>query len=149
MTQSPQRDQIKRGEKLLEDQHQNSRFGPLLLRLLTQKGCADNIKLGASIYFKNFVKKYWGRDEEIISIDDQNLIKQIIVRVMLDADKNTQRLVSDAISIIASHDFYTKWDTLLPVESLSISLCLSLSLCLSVQCGDIPSALPLCPGNGG
>jgi len=114
MTQSPNRDQIKKGEKLLEQQHQNSRFGPLLLRLLSQIKCSANTKLGASIYFKNYVKKYWGRDEEIISIEDQNLIKTTIVRVMLEADKNTQRLVSDAISIIASHDFYTKWDTLLP-----------------------------------
>lgn len=116
MTQSPDREKIKKGESNLEAQHQNARFGPLLLRLLHQSNCGDNIKLGASIYFKNYVKKYWGRDEEIISIDDQNLIKQSIVRVMLGSDKNTQRLVSDAISIIASHDFYTKWDTLLPVE---------------------------------
>jgi len=114
MTQSPNRDQIKKGEEMLEKQHQNSRFGPLLLRLLNQGSCPDNIKLGASIYFKNYVKKYWGRDEEIISVEDQNLIKSIIVRVMLEADKNTQRLVSDAISIIASFDFYTKWDSLLP-----------------------------------
>ena len=123
MTQSPNREDIKKGEKQLEGQHQNARFGPLLLRLLSQSKCGENIKLGASIYFKNYVKRYWGRDEEIISIEDQNLIKKIIVRVMLDADKNTQRLVSDAISIIASHDFYSKWDTLLPVEWLC-SLCL-------------------------
>ena len=116
MTQSGQLQLIKQGTQKLESQHQSPRFGPLLLKLLTQSNASNNIKLGASIYFKNYVKKYWGRDEEIISADDQAVIKRAIVRVMLQCDKNTQRLLSEAITIIASHDFYTKWDTLLPVK---------------------------------
>jgi len=114
MTQSGNPEQIKKGEQHLEAQHLNARFGPMLLKLLTQSNLDCNVKLGASIYFKNYVKKYWGRDEDIISVDDQALIKRTIVRVMLEADKNTQRLVSEAISIIAGHDFYAKWDSLLP-----------------------------------
>ena len=115
MTQSGNIQSIKKAESQLESQHQNQRFGPLLLRLITAKDVNLNIKLGAAIYFKNYVKTYWGRDEDIISIQDQNFIKTAIVRVMLACDKNSQRLISEAITIIASHDFYTKWDTLLPV----------------------------------
>ena len=115
MTQSGNIESIKKAESQLESQHQRARFGPLLLRLITSKDIDLNVKLGAAIYFKNYVKQYWGRDEDIISIDDQNFIKTAIVRVMLLSDKNSQRLISEAITIIASHDFYTKWDTLLPV----------------------------------
>lgn len=118
MTQSGNLQLIKKGETQLESQHQRPRFGPLLLRLLTQNNINANIKLGASIYFKNYVKQYWGRDEEIISNQDQQFIKAAIIRVMLASDKNSQRLLSEAITIIASYDFYTKWDTLLPVKFL-------------------------------
>lgn len=115
MTQSGNIQSIKKAESQLESQHQRERFGPLLLRLITSKDVDSNIKLGAAIYFKNYVKKYWGRDEDIISVQDQNFIKTAIVRVMLACDKNSQRLISEAITIIATYDFYTKWDTLLPV----------------------------------
>eukprot|EP01084_Bolivina_argentea_P094421 169745_1 len=114
MTLSGKLSVIREAEKTLESQHQTPRFGVLLLKLLTQNNIADNIKLGASIYFKNYIKKYWGRDEEIISISDQEFIKKTIVRVMLQCDKHTQRQLSETITIIASHDFYNKWDTLLP-----------------------------------
>eukprot|EP01083_Nonionella_stella_P244202 850204_1 len=76
MTLSGKLSVIREAEKTLESQHQTPRFGVLLLKLLTQNNIADNIKLGASIYFKNYIKKYWGRDEEIISISDQEFIKK-------------------------------------------------------------------------
>jgi len=114
MSQSGKPDQIKQAEQQLESQQQNANFGPLLLRLITNDSVDANIKLGAAIYFKNYVKKYWGHEQDIICVDDQNFIKTAIVRVMLHCDKNSQRLLSEAITIIASHDFYRKWDTLLP-----------------------------------
>ncbi|MCP4141447.1 MAG: hypothetical protein GY755_14380 [Chloroflexi bacterium] len=55
---------MKQAEKTLESQHQTARFGVLLLNLLAQTSISNNVKLGASIYFKNYIKKYWGRDEE-------------------------------------------------------------------------------------
>ena len=115
MTQTGNVELIKKATSQLESQHQRPRFGLLLLKLLTQPDIDQNIRMGAAIYFKNYVKKYWGRDEDIISEQDQNYIKTAIVRVMLAADKNSQRLISEAITIIASYDFYKKWDTLLPV----------------------------------
>eukprot|EP01083_Nonionella_stella_P098114 275827_1 len=152
MTQSGRLDLIKKAESTLESEHQSPRFGVLLLKLLTQSNIPTNIKLGASIYFKNYVKRYWGKDEEIISQSDQTFIKTAIVRVMLQADKNTQRILSEAITIIASHDFYTKWDTLLPelIEKLKSeqnfeNICGVLRIIESITCRypDKEKTLPM------
>eukprot|EP00586_Coscinodiscus_wailesii_P008972 CAMPEP_0172520780 /NCGR_PEP_ID=MMETSP1066-20121228/292199_1 /TAXON_ID=671091 /ORGANISM="Coscinodiscus wailesii, Strain CCMP2513" /LENGTH=996 /DNA_ID=CAMNT_0013303589 /DNA_START=78 /DNA_END=3069 /DNA_ORIENTATION=- len=91
------------------------------------------VRQAASVHFKNVVKNGWdAEDETIINIpqSDRDLIKKHLVELIalyphkskLSAAKpflssvpaQIQAQCSEAISIIASYDFPSKWDNLLP-----------------------------------
>jgi len=87
-----------------------------LLKLLTEPGIPDNIRLSASIYFKNCVKKHWVPDteKEFIPQSDRAVIKQHIVSFMLNMPKPIQKQLSQALAVISTTDFPGKWKSLLP-----------------------------------
>lgn len=78
---------------------------------------AMEIKIAASIAFKNFIKRNWATDdfnEDKISQDDREFIKANIVDLMLRNPPMIQNQLSEAVSIIGKSDFPANWMSLLP-----------------------------------
>lgn len=80
-----------------------------------------DIRQQAAVQFKNFVKFRWSPhidDEndakEIIPAEEKEQIKAHITDLMLKAPPLVRAQLSEALTIISSHDFPTHWPTLLP-----------------------------------
>ena len=80
------------------------------------------VRQSAAVHFKNMVKKGWAPDEEedhdgkqfLIPESDRTLIKDNLVSLMCTVPPQLQSQCSESIALIASTDFPSKWDNLLP-----------------------------------
>ncbi|CAO3609832.1 unnamed protein product [Mucor hiemalis] len=74
--------------------------------------------MASAVYFKNYVKRHWVRDnEEVadkIAEQDRKEIKNQIVQLMITVPEKLQLQISDALALIAASDFPEKWENLLP-----------------------------------
>jgi exportin-2 (importin alpha re-exporter) len=132
---SPQSTIRKDAENQLNQLELQSNFSMIILYLinnlsnssLTSEDAA--IRQSASVYFKNYIKKYWSEDgnddnddsttkgKKVISDQEKENIKQYIIDLMCQVPKDIQYQLSEAIAIIAKYDFPSKWLTLLPMLS--------------------------------
>uniref|UniRef100_A0A7N0VK74 Importin N-terminal domain-containing protein n=1 Tax=Kalanchoe fedtschenkoi TaxID=63787 RepID=A0A7N0VK74_KALFE len=104
---------------LSEDAAQKPNFGLLLLRLIAEPPGAidDQIRQSAAVYFKNYLRSRWlpsPPDVPPITSDVKDQIKSLIVRSMLSSPPRIQSQLSEALTVIGSHDFPQAWPTLLP-----------------------------------
>ena len=82
------------------------------------------IRQSASVTFKNAIKRRWNPDEDSsdspIPPCDRGPLKDHLVALMCTASPDVQRLLAEAISLIAKADFPDQWTNLLPqlVEKL-------------------------------
>jgi len=95
-------------------------FGPALLLLSSKVDMRMDLRICASITFKNFIKRNWqctAENELVdkISLQDRQSVKASIAELMLTSPDQIQRQLSDAISIISREDFPDKWQELLPL----------------------------------
>lgn len=96
---------------------QDSSFALKLLNIVAEDTVDINIKLAASLYFKNYIKKHWDSEEGAsIRISDEvaELIKREIINLMLKSTTIIQVQLGEVIGYIANFDFPDRWDTLLP-----------------------------------
>ena len=93
-----------------------------VLRLVASNDAADGpVRQAAAVHFKNMVKKGWAPDEHdddakkyYVPDSDRDLIKNHLVELMCTVPPQIQAQCSESISLIASCDFPSKWDNLLP-----------------------------------
>ena len=116
-TQDANKQKRENAEKFLRTKELNQGFGSDVLKLLkVNLSNSETMKHCAAIYLKNFVKKYYGLEEKVISEQDSKFIKSNIVGCMSSSPKLVRKQLSECVTIIASKDFYKKWPNLLPVS---------------------------------
>ncbi|OLY82980.1 Exportin-2 [Smittium mucronatum] len=87
-----------------------------LLQLINNSQIDENIRVSASLYFKNYIKRSWEQTdntEDIISPEDRVTIKQEIINLMINQPKSMQLQIGEAVSIIADNDFPSLWPNLI------------------------------------
>jgi exportin-2 (importin alpha re-exporter) len=130
---SPQQTIRKEAENQLNQLELQSNFSMVILSLINNLSSTSpvsedaSIRQSASVYFKNYIKKFWSEDGNddaddstkgrIICDADKENIKQYIIDLMCQVPKEIQYQLSEAIAIIAKYDFPSKWLTLLPMLS--------------------------------
>ncbi len=72
------------------------------------------VLLAGGIFFKNYIKKFYGVEESNVKEDERNLIKENLVELMMRAPSKLQAQLSAALEEIASLDFPDHWQGLLP-----------------------------------
>mmetsp|Transcript_11110 Transcript_11110/g.12872 ORF Transcript_11110/g.12872 Transcript_11110/m.12872 type:complete len:995 (+) Transcript_11110:161-3145(+) len=121
-TLSPDADSRRQAERLLNDASKTAGHHMEVLRLVASMEEADKVAIrqAAAVHFKNVIKKGWdensedGTDGIIISPGDRQLIKSHLVELMCTVPPQIQSQCSEAISLIASTDFPSNWQNLLP-----------------------------------
>lgn len=89
------------------------------IRWTTSQGVSDewihfNLNLNFPMSTSLFV--YKDAEETVIPADNKSAIKSAIVDLMITVSPIIQLQLSEAVSIIADHDFPQKWDTLIQVN---------------------------------
>lgn len=116
-------------ESALRAQEAHAGFAVALLRVLAADGAGDEgaaapatkqqqagqqhslaVRQAAAVYLKNYVKRQW----EDASDGDRASVKSALVGVMLSAPPAVRRQLSEALAVVAWHDFPDDWPELLP-----------------------------------
>lgn len=104
---------------LLAAETSTPHLGLYLLQIAELDGAALNVRVGAAINFKNYVKRNWrlpveaGAADRVTPPEDRVTIRTRIVDQMLRAPELIQNQLSDAVSIIGQEDFPERWPDLL------------------------------------
>eukprot|EP00457_Paulinella_chromatophora_P000950 gb/GEZN01000952.1/.p1 GENE.gb/GEZN01000952.1/~~gb/GEZN01000952.1/.p1 ORF type:complete len:1035 (+),score=156.51 gb/GEZN01000952.1/:38-3142(+) len=116
MTMSGDPSAIKHAEKNLDGMKAQPGFALALMKLMSSNAIESNIRLAASIYFKNFIMMNWEPEDgkDIVSPNDRTIIKQNILHLMLASPKLIQAQCTHALGIISITDFHEGWPSLLP-----------------------------------
>ena len=88
-----------------------------VLGLLTQEQVPLQVRQAAAVFFKNVVRRHWEpEDEHELTIPDEikTQVKDNLLQLFLSVAELLQSQLSEAMALIASHDFPAKWQTLLP-----------------------------------
>lgn len=101
-----------------------------VLRVVSASSSPDGksdmpVRQAAAVHFKNMVKRGWAPDDDddddnaggakfTIPDSDRRLIKDNLVSLMCTVPPQLQSQCSEGISLIASADFPSRWDNLLP-----------------------------------
>ncbi|CAI7733044.1 unnamed protein product [Closterium sp. NIES-53] len=119
-TLAPDPEPRKQAENFLKTASGQPGFGITVLALIATPGVEEQVLQPAAVNFKNFVKYHWAPSEHDplghvpIQDDEKAKIKEHIVPLMLSAPPKIQAQISEALSIISTHDFPAKWENLLP-----------------------------------
>jgi exportin-2 (importin alpha re-exporter) len=106
------------------DQFSNTQpqFFVQLLRLVLDPSQTQPVRLSASIYFKNTVKRRWDdeqTDTPIPGIEKRELKADLLPAMITlsgPATKSLRAQLAESIAIIAACDFPLQWDTLIDVR---------------------------------
>ncbi|CAG8591612.1 7963_t:CDS:10 [Diversispora eburnea] len=118
-----------------EDKQQE--FPIALLQLLTKNDVDPSVRFAASLVFKNYVKRNWGKEEEEqrITPEIRQTIKDSIIDILVVVPSNIQLQLSEAVTTIANNDFPKKWENLIQsedeagiVEKIKSTICEILTL---------------------
>uniref|UniRef100_A0A0D3KAR0 Importin N-terminal domain-containing protein n=1 Tax=Emiliania huxleyi (strain CCMP1516) TaxID=280463 RepID=A0A0D3KAR0_EMIH1 len=87
-----------------------------VLTLLTADGQPPHLKQAAAVFFKNMCKRHWDAEASEVTIgeDVKQQVRDNLLSLFLVVPESIQAQLSEAISIIASHDFPERWQALLP-----------------------------------
>ncbi|KAL5498046.1 CSE1_1 [Sanghuangporus vaninii] len=87
-----------------------------LLQLVIAPGQDRSVRLAASVYLKNTVKRRWEEDEPVIPDSEKHPLRTQLVPAMISLasplDKNLRAQVAETVSIIAGYDFPERWEGL-------------------------------------
>eukprot|EP00096_Caligus_rogercresseyi_P000645 TRINITY_DN11117_c0_g1_i1.p1 TRINITY_DN11117_c0_g1~~TRINITY_DN11117_c0_g1_i1.p1 ORF type:complete len:974 (-),score=386.32 TRINITY_DN11117_c0_g1_i1:7-2928(-) len=107
----------KPAEDYLRSVEGNRNFPVVILSFLGNEAFELHIKIAASVFFKNYIKRNWKVDvengEDRIHPEDRNSIKVFIVNLMLRSPISIQKQLSSAVAIIGQADFPDRWPALL------------------------------------
>ncbi|OMJ30372.1 Exportin-2 [Smittium culicis] len=113
---SPDSATRKNAEKTLTSMEDTRQMAIPLLQLINNSQVDENIRISASLYFKNYIKRSWEQTdntEDIINPEDRAAIKQDIITLMINQPKSMQLQIGEAVSIIADNDFPSMWPNLI------------------------------------
>lgn len=121
-TLAPQPELIKQAEAYLKQAATQPGYGILVLKLISTEGVALEVRQAAAVNFKNHIKYHWvakesdGLSAGVAAIPDaeKDAIKAHITDLMLRAPPRVRAQLSEALSIVSSHDFPARWQGLLP-----------------------------------
>jgi exportin-2 (importin alpha re-exporter) len=92
-----------------------------VIRLIASNETDPAARQAAAVHFKNIIKHGWPADSDsdrgtgiVISPADRLAIKSHIVQLMCTVPHAIQLQCSEAVALIAAHDFPQAWDHLLP-----------------------------------
>jgi len=93
-----------------------------VIRLIASNETDPAVRQAAAVHFKNLIKHGWDTSTSgneihnaiVISEADRLAIKSHLVDLMCTVPHSIQLQCSEAVSLIATHDFPHKWDQLLP-----------------------------------
>ena len=116
-TLSPEKSIRKEAEDFLRSLESQQGYSQILLQITDSSEVPAHIRQASAIAFKNLLKRHWRILDEtvspVISQQDRDYVKSVIVQLMLKTPEAVQRQLSDAISIIGLEDFPKKWPGLL------------------------------------
>lgn len=114
-------DTRRQAEAAMQAQETIPGYSILLLTLIDRLAVPSShedvtIRQSAAIAFKNLIKKRWvpQDDDAPLPENDRASVKSVLVRLMSTSAPDVQRQLSEAVSIIAKHDFPHNWQNLLP-----------------------------------
>ena len=87
-----------------------------VLQMLTQEAVDLAVRQAASIFFKNLVKAHWAPEDETaytIPPETKTQVKDNLLSLFLFVPAKIQSQLSEAMSLIATHDFPAQWPNLL------------------------------------
>jgi exportin-2 (importin alpha re-exporter) len=90
-------------------------FSISLLELVASAHAQPAIRQGAAVNFKNTIKKGWDVENEsgiMLQESDRHTIKSHLVQLMSSTPPEIQSQLSEAIALIATHDYPEKWTNL-------------------------------------
>eukprot|EP01114_Cavostelium_apophysatum_P013267 TRINITY_DN3173_c0_g1_i1.p1 TRINITY_DN3173_c0_g1~~TRINITY_DN3173_c0_g1_i1.p1 ORF type:complete len:974 (+),score=292.68 TRINITY_DN3173_c0_g1_i1:302-3223(+) len=111
----PDQNRRKNAETYLVASSKQPGFANLLLATLSKNDVDMGLRQAGAVFFKNYIKQNWAnRDSAIISPQDRDAIKSIIVELMLNVPPLIQKQISTALQLISEQDFPNEWQSLLP-----------------------------------
>lgn len=123
-TLSPQPEPRRKAEEELSRAAEAHGFSLAVLRLVSEGGADEHVRHAAAVHFKNFLRARWSPrssqpgDSSLppnpIPDSEKEQIKAILVGFMLASPPRIQSQLSEALTIVSSHDFPRAWPTLLP-----------------------------------
>lgn len=87
-----------------------------VLQILTQEPVDLAVRQAAAVFFKNLVKAHWAPEDETaytVPVDTKTQVKDGLLSLFLFVSPKLQAQLSEAMSLIASHDFPAAWPNLL------------------------------------
>ncbi|GAX80072.1 hypothetical protein CEUSTIGMA_g7510.t1 [Chlamydomonas eustigma] len=117
-TLSQHKEIIQQAEAKLKSAAQITGFSTSVLKVVAQDGLDASIRQAAAVSFKNHVKYHWAPSElhsenQPISQPEKDQIKGLLPGLMLSTPPLVQAQLSEALSIVCSHDFPRLWPNLL------------------------------------
>ena len=106
----------KEAEAYLKSLERQEGIALIYLQVCDSNEVSLSVRQGASIAFKNYIRHNWrivSDQPNVITDNDREQIKSVIVQLMLRTPDLIQKQLSDAISIIGLEDFPLKWPKLL------------------------------------
>jgi len=88
-----------------------------LLQLLTEERIELPVRQAGAVFFKNLVKQHWAPEDETaftIQGDVKAQVREGLLRLILFVPERLQAQLSEALALVAKHDFPAQWPTLLP-----------------------------------
>ena len=110
-----------------------------VLQILTQESVDLAVRQSAAVFFKNLVKAHWAPEDETqytVPTDTKTQVKNGLLSLFLAVPAKLQAQLSEAMSLIATHDFPAQWPNLLGelVSQLSAAAALSSARRLCSAC---------------
>ncbi|KAI9143350.1 karyopherin Kap109 [Paraphysoderma sedebokerense] len=102
----------KQAEQALHQAQEAPGFANVILKLVQSQSHDNHTRLSAALLFKNFIKKNWELESKITP-DDRAAAKNQIVDIMISVPSKLQVQLSEALTVIADHDFPEKWENLI------------------------------------
>lgn len=87
-----------------------------VLQILTQEAVDLAVRQSAAVFFKNLVKAHWAPEDETaytVPPETKTQVKDGLLNLFLFVAPKLQAQLSEAMSLIATHDFPAQWPTLL------------------------------------
>ncbi|KAK9054992.1 hypothetical protein SSX86_026071 [Deinandra increscens subsp. villosa] len=121
-TQSPQPELRRDAERNLSYAADTPNYGLAVLRLVAEPSVDEQIRHIAAVNFNNHIQTRWlpASGTPPISDPEKQQIKQLIVSLMRSASPKIQAHLSEALAVIANHDFPNLWPDLLPVLGFNL-----------------------------
>lgn len=88
-----------------------------VLQLLTEERLELPVRQAGAVFFKNLVKQHWAPEDETsftIPADVKGQVREGLLRLILFVPELLQSQLSEALALVAKHDFPQQWPTLLP-----------------------------------